>query len=213
MSWDRIEYIEVSSCACGQGRLLRKYYQEDDDWGRSRSGYADETIECPQCRGKYHIEHLVRHFFQHKWDGDGVSDTTYLVENGFSVKHNTEVQKIMLSKLDEEIVATTIKDDIVAVIAEMKEVKYSTRLHSPNAQRIAALYFKRYKVKALPEIINFLQGCVDRYESYKWNTSTMATYLESENERVEKNQSLLNEALKHAVPVSWTRISESNNGK
>ena len=95
MSWDRIEYQEAASCACGKGRVIRTAYQEDDDWNRFRSGSFGEEIECSDCSKKYHIEHLIRHFFQYKWDGDGISDTTYLVENGYSLNHKTKVEKIV----------------------------------------------------------------------------------------------------------------------
>ena len=105
MSWDRIKYQEAASCACGKGRVIRTAYQEDDDWNRFRSGSFGEKIECPDCSKKYHLEHLIRHFFQYKWDGDGISDTTYLVENGYSLNHKTKVENLPIYGLEESFVA------------------------------------------------------------------------------------------------------------
>ena len=50
MSWDRYEYDEQSSCACGKGIVIKHCYREDDDWNRSREGCTGIDIQCPECK-------------------------------------------------------------------------------------------------------------------------------------------------------------------
>ena len=205
MSWDRIEYQEAASCACGKGRVIRTAYQEDDDWNRFRSGSFGEEIECSDCSKKYHIEHLVRHFFQYSWDGDGISDTTYLVENGYTLKHKTSVDSIPVNGVEENIVASFTKDELMQALAEMKSAKFSTKLQLQSSKQIVSLYFKRYKKRSLPRIIEYLQICIDKYESFQWNPDTIKQYHEREKQLAAKGKQKLDEALLHAVKVEWKR--------
>ena len=205
MSWDRIEYSEAAPCACGNGRLIRTTFQEDDDRNRSRSGSFGEKIECPDCSKKYHIEHLIRHFFQYKWDGDGISDTTYLVENGYSLNHKTKVENPLVSGLEESIVASFTKEELLQSLEEMKSAKFSTKLQLPSSKHIVSLYFKRYKKKSLPGIIEYLQTCISKYDSFKWNPDTVKEYYEKEKQLAADGQQKLDEALLHAVKVEWKR--------
>ena len=205
MSWDRVEYKETAHCACGKGSLSRTTYQEDDDWNRSRYGYFGETIECPYCSKKYHIEHLIRHFFQYKWDGDGCSDTTYLVENGFSINQKTEIEELKYCSLKETVVAKYTKEELMAAVEEMKTARFSTRLQLPVSKEIVGMYNKRYKKKSLPAIINFLQECLSEYDSFKWNPNTVNDYMAHERELAEEGLKKQKEALLHSVKVEWRR--------
>ncbi len=205
MSWDRIEYQEAASCACGKGRVIRTAYQEDDDWNRFRSGSFGEEIECSDCSKKYHIEHLIRHFFQYKWDGEGISDTTYLVENGYSLNHKTKVENLPIYGLEERFVASFTKEELLKSLEEMQSVKYSTKLQLPSSKQIVALYFKRYKKKSLSGIVEYLQICISKYDSFKWNPNTVKEYYEKEKQLAADGQQKLDEALLHAVKVEWKR--------
>lgn len=205
MSWDRIEFQEAASCACGKGRVIRTAYQEDDDWNRFRSGSFGEKIECPDCLKKYHIEHLIRHFFQYKWDGDGISDTTYLVENGYTLNHKTSVNGLSVNGLEESIVATFTQKDLLQSLEEMKSAKYSTKLQLPSSKQIVSLYFKRYKKRSLSGIIDYLQACIEKYDSFKWNPNTVKEYYEKEKQLAADGQQKLDEALLHTVKVEWKR--------
>ena len=205
MGWDRIEYQESAPCACGKGRLIRTTYQEDDDWNRSRFGSFGETVECPECAQKYHIEHLTRYYSQPKWDGDGISDTTYLVENGYSLQYKTSVAKLSFHRLEEEIVAQYTKEEIVQAINDMQTARFSTRLQLPSSQNIVVLYNRRYKKKSLQPITVFLNDCVEKYDTFKWNPVTVKQYYENENRLVQEGQIKLKEALQHAKKVEWKR--------
>ena len=191
MGWDRIEYQESAPCACGKGRLTRTTYREEDDWSCSRSGSSEETIECHECAQKYHIEHLIRHFFQPKWEGNGTSDTTYLVENGYSIQHKTSVQKLYFCRLEDEIVAKYTKDELLQVIEEMSLVRFSTRLQLRSSLEIVSLYSKRYKKKSLQPIMAFLKDCVDRYDTFEWNPVTVEAYYADEKRLADEGQKRL----------------------
>ena len=104
MSWDRFDYTEIAFCACGNGKIIRHAYTEYDDWNRSRDGITSEEIKCDNCSHKYHIEHHVRYYQCHSWDGDGIVDKTYLVPNGITIPNELS-KKDFHFKLDEQIVS------------------------------------------------------------------------------------------------------------
>lgn len=131
---------------------------------------------------------MIRHFFQYKWDGDGTSDTTYLVENGYSLNHKTKVENLPIYGLEESFVASFTKEELLKSLEEMQSVKYSTELQLPSSKQIVALYFKRYKKRSLPGIIDYLQACREKYDSFKWNPDTVKKYYEKEKQLAAKGK-------------------------
>ena len=65
--------LEVSSCACGQGQVRRRFISKMDDWNRYDSYYSDYVIDCPVCASKYHIGKL--------------NNMCYLVPNGLDFRN------------------------------------------------------------------------------------------------------------------------------
>lgn len=90
-------------------------------------------------------------------------------------------------------------------LAEMKSAKFSTKLQLQSSKQIVSLYFKQYKKRSLPRIIEFLQICIDKYESFQWNPDTIKQYHEREEQLAAKGKQKFDEALLHAVKVEWKR--------
>ena len=209
MSWDRIEHKEIAKCACGNGYLHRVAYTEADDWNRIRSGCYDETIQCDQCKNKYHIEHLIRHCFQPKWVGDGVIDKTYLVPNGQTLQYKTEVEKLFL-EFDESLVASYSKEELLIALEEMMSVKYSTHLKNRISIDIVNRYYKKYKKKSLRQISDLVSQCLDCYDDYQWNKESANRYYEDQQHLINKNKQLIEQTLKNSIEIDWKKEAELN---
>lgn len=127
MSWDKVNFIEVAPCACGNGRVKRLGYTEYDDWNRSRDDIVSEVIECENCCKQYRIKHIIKHYLCLSSDGDGVVDKAYLVPNSLEIPKQLE-EKTFNFSVPEQIVAMYCLSDILAVRADMLKNKYCTRL-------------------------------------------------------------------------------------
>lgn len=205
MSWDRFEYDEFSPCACGCGKIIRRLYQEDDDWNRSRGGCLEERIECNDCKNKYHIEHLIHHYFCYKWDGDGISDKIYLVPNGLTIPKPIEKRSFHFSNFDEKIAAEYTPDSIKQALEDMKKSRYSTRLQLKTSQVIVKEYFKQYKKKKLTEIITCLENILNNYENYKWTPEKIETFKVEEQDRIAQNAEEIKNTLANCVELTFHR--------
>lgn len=203
MSWDTMyDDLEKSQCACGNGTVTRYHYSKMDDWNRTRSGYHDEKIQCINCASKYHIEHHVQHHFSLPWKGDGISDTTYLIPNGMTLKHDISEKKFGFN-LEECIVSSYKKDSLVKIIDDMMRSKYSTRLGLADSNEIVSLYYCKYKKRSLPNIVNLLKQCVFDYSSYEWDFDKMQEYKRQEKKRIEVNTRKIDDTISQSHKLDF----------
>lgn len=202
MSWDRIEKEEKSKCACGKGLVIRRIYKEEDDWNQIREGIIDETIQCPECKKKYHIEHYEYYVQCPRWESDGHIDRTYLVPSGYTLKYDLSTKRFT-GTFEEEIAISFSEEEIDAVIIEMNEKKYSTRLSDPRSKEAVRIYYSHYKKKSLNNIIPILQKCKKDYHRYKWNKKLVESYRIEEQNRISENRNKLEEALSKSVELEF----------
>jgi len=203
MSWDRFDYTETSNCACGKGKVTRHSYREDDDWNRTRYGTYGMDIECPECKSKYHIESITRHYFCPSWKGDGVSVRTYLVPNGFTIPAVISARTFVFSKIDERIVAEVPYDGIKAALDDMVVNKYTTRLQSPYSRQIVQMFKKALKKTRLSFITPVLAEILNNYDSYKWTFEKISQFRITERERIESNEAKIAEVLKKSFELNF----------
>lgn len=188
MSWDRFEYIESAICACGKGTVIKHCYQEDDDWNRSRNGCTEVRILCQKCKSQYHFESVQQHFFQFRWMGDGIVTKEYLVPNGLRIPA-VKIQNTNFNTNPKEAVVNIVtKEELVAIIEEMKCKKYSTQIELLKGKEIINICKKKLKTRSFKKIIPFLQDISASYDTYKWNPITIAEYQKQEAQDIKKNQ-------------------------
>lgn len=124
MSWDRYEFDEQSSCACGKGIVVKHCYREDDDWNRSREGCTGIDIQCHECKSKYHYDSITRHYCCPSWKGDGVYTSEYLVPNGLKIPEVMNHDTIAEYKQKEDKQIKQNEDMINKVISESYELHF-----------------------------------------------------------------------------------------
>lgn len=202
MSWDRWEYTEYATCACGKGQVVRKAYREDDDWNRSRSGIISEAIQCPKCEKEYHIEHYVKYTLSPKWEDDGIIDKTYLIPNKMTLSHNVRTKEFNFS-LDEEIVAIFSLNDIENAKNDMVKNKFSTRLELSCSAHIVAMYYGRYKKKSLPPIVELLSKIEKNYSQYKWHYKKYCEYRTKEQTEIKENEKIIQDVIHHSILLNF----------
>lgn len=206
MSWDTVyDRLEKSSCACGKGSVLRHSYMRMDDWNRTDDGYYGEEILCEYCSKKFHIEHYIRHFFCPSWEGNGISDVPFLVPIGMTLKHDVSPKHFNF-KLDEKIVSSYEKSIIKIVIEDMSINKYSTRLRLDDSKDIVDLYYRTYRKRSLPNIIDLLQKCISNYDSYEWTFEKMQKYKDEEQKLIETNTRKNDEAISKSYKLNFNAI-------
>ena len=119
MSWDYIDRKQSSICACGKGQVTRIKYSGMNDWNQTDEGYRDETIECKDCKKKYHIEHITGRYYAHKGD-EGTFQRDYLVPIGETI-NPPEISMPYLGFLEERIIASYDKAELSEVISDMQK--------------------------------------------------------------------------------------------
>lgn len=211
MSWNTVyDRLEKSSCACGKGSVLRHSYMRMDDWNRTDDGYYGEEIQCDFCSKRYHIEHDIRHFFCPSWEGDGISDTPFLVPSGMTLKHDVSPKHFNFG-LDEKIVSAYEKSNIQAVIEDMSINKYSTRLTLEDSKDIVNLYYGTYRKRGLPNIIKLLKQCKSNYDSYEWTFERMQKYKIEEQQRIETNKRIISDTISKSYKLNFHAIRGDQN--
>ena len=205
MSWDSFEYDLSAKCACGNGIVIRHILQRDDDWNRSETRCLGEEIHCADCAKKYHIEHLIRHYFCMPWDGDGISDRAFLVPNGIHIPKYKEKRIFSFSRIDEQIAADVPLKDIKASINDMQTNKYTTRLELGSSREIVLLYQRRYKKKSLKMIIPVLETIIQNYDKYEWTPETITEYRITEEKELSKNNKEIAEAISKSFELDFRR--------
>lgn len=188
MSWNRIEYNEKAACACGEGYIIRHMYRDEDDWNRIRGGCKGIDIDCPECKAKYHIQTITRHFVQYSWDGDGISETVYLVPNGVTIPSTVEERCFSFSDFKENAVSTFTENQLREAYQDMLENKYSTRLQNDVSKKLVEKYYKRYKKKNLQSICVEIEEAIRNYHRYEWTPERILDYKNAEKERIKKNR-------------------------
>ncbi len=205
MSWDRVEYDEIAACACGAGNVVRHCYEEDDDWNRSRDGVTGYDINCDKCKNCYHVDSITRYYLCPPWKGDGFVSHIYLVPNGMAIPQVMQPTYIQTYTLDAEIASMYDKAQINAVISDMNNSKYSTRVRLDDSRAIIALVYKRKRMKSLNRIIPILQDVVSRYDSYKWNPVTVAQFKADETKAIMENENKINEVIEKSFELHFCR--------
>ena len=81
------------------------------------------------------------------------------------------------------------------VIEDMSINKYSTRLTLDDSRDIVNLYYRTYRKRSLPNIIELLQKCKSDYNSYEWTFEKIQKYKIEEQQRIETNTQLINDTI------------------
>lgn len=201
MSWETIESERFSVCACGKGRVVQRVLERSDDWNRREVLKKNEEILCAECKEKYHIEHLVRHYPCFSWDGDGVSDRVFLVPNGVEMPPVIAKKDFSFSTVEERIVSSMPLKTIKACIDDMLANKYSTRMQLNDSHRIVALFEKYRKTKSLKRIIPVLDEIVQNYDNYKWTPESIEEYKKQEKVEIQKNEQVIQKVISQSYEL------------
>lgn len=204
MSYDRMrEYLQQAPCACGKGIVVRTYYYEMNDWNQTREGYDNYHIQCDDCKSKYHIETTPSHYNCPRWDVDGIITDSFLVPLGKTLHLKSKLSRSFSYRFNDCCVSDYPLDVIKTVIADMKENKYSTRLTLDASKEIVDRYFRSYKKKSLPAIINILQECVDNYSSYEWTYEKMQEYKKELQKETDEHNRIIKKILSESFPLNF----------
>lgn len=203
MSYERVyDRIETAKCACGNGQVVRHSYMDMNDWNQERSGTYGDEIQCTECAKKYHIESYSHRINQPWWDGDGIVTNIFLVPNGKTLKYTLE-PKSFIFQPNEKVMSEYTKDEINAMISDMRKNKFSTRLDLDSSKKVVSEYYYRYKKRSLPAIIDMLLSCIEDYDSFEMNHSKMIAFRDSEAKQLEENRKLYNETLSCSFPLKY----------
>ena len=205
MSWDRYEYDEQSSCACGKGVVIKHCYREDDDWNRSREGHTGIEIQCPECKSKYHYDSITRYYWCPPWEGDGVYTSEYLVPNGLKIPKVITARSYFGGTAKEDIVCCVTKQKLRDVIEDMKANKYSTRVQMSESKMLVSICNKNFRTKSLNKIVPILQEILESYEQYQWNPDTIAEYQQKEAKQIKQNEDMIANVISKSYELDFRR--------
>jgi len=205
VSWERMrETKETATCRCGKGKVVIVRYLEGDDWNRFREGILSETIECVECRKSYHIEHICKHYNCMPWDSDGEIDVVYLVPNDLTLDICTEAKSLPFEHFvtfDINAVGRFTKEELSLAVKDMMDNKFSTRLKDNCSKSLVELFYRANKSKKLSNIIQAVNECIEKYDSYEWNYSRVMEFRNIERDQIEKNKELLNRNIKKSFKL------------
>lgn len=211
MSWDRIDYIAEVKCPCGRGIIQRKYYERWNDWNQHDGGIEEEKILCIDCSQKYHIEHIIKHFSCPKWDGDGVSDTTYCVPNDIRLNAFDMGKKNanMFYSFEEEIVSNFSKDELKYALDEMYVKKYSTRLNDDVSKKVMRCFELHFNTKRFRFYYETLKRIIEKYDeyikSYQCTKKQIDAFEQEEQGRLAKEKEKFSEAISKSIVLDFPR--------
>ena len=209
MSWEVMyDSKEIATCACGKGIVSRCHCHEGDDWNRYRDSYHDNIIECEECRVKYHIETRTERYFCMPWDGDGIVTRVYLVPNGKSLNITTEYTRLPFEQFADfrkHVVALYSKEQLVKVLQEMEEKKYSTRLESKESLEIVREHERWEKSRNLKTIGAVLRECITQYDEYEWTLPKVKAFRDEEAATLKKNKEQLQVVLSESHELEFKK--------
>lgn len=205
MSWDRYEFDEISKCACGQGHIIKHCWREDDDWNRSRGGLSGYDIECPNCKSKYHVQSITRYCNCPSWVGDGYYTIEYLVPNGMNLPQPIDKCYIWTQGIDGEIASKFTVNELNAVIVDMEQSKYSTRVNLDDSSTIVYIFDKRKHIRSLSKIIPVLQEIIQKYDTYEWHPDSVAEYQRQEDIKIKENEKIIADVIAQSFELHFTR--------
>ncbi len=93
------------------------------------------------------------------------------------------------------------------VIEDMSINKYSTRLTLDDSRDIVNLYYRTYRKRSLPNIIELLQKCKSDYNSYEWTFEKIQKYKIEEQQRIETNTQLINDTISKSYKLDFNIIN------
>lgn len=190
MSWDRWTYDEYSDCACGKGKIIAHCWQADDDWNRSESGINSIEITCHDCKKNYHLETIHRYSWCPPWKGSGHSTSYFLVPNGLEIPRviSRKSEYDFYNSFEEQIACQFTYQDIQAVVTDMKDSKYSTRVTLDKSKHLVYLFSKATKTKSLNKIVPALEDILSNYDNYEWNFEKIKKFREEEEVIIAENE-------------------------
>ena len=195
MSWERMkEKKSTATCQCGNGKVVIVRYEDGDDWNRFREGILSESIECSECKKKYHIEHIHKHINCMPWDRDGEVDMVYLVPNDVTLNICTEPVRLpfeSFTRFDINAVGRFSKEQLLIALEDMKSSKFSTRLTGGCSKTLVGIYYREHKSRKLGNVIAAVNECIAKYDSYEWTEPRVKEFRRKEHNQIEKNKELL----------------------
>jgi hypothetical protein len=93
------------------------------------------------------------------------------------------------------------------VIEDMSINKYSTRLTLDDSRDIVNLYYRTYRKRSVPNIIELLQKCKSDYNSYEWTFEKIQKYKIEEQQRIETNTQLINDTISKSYKLDFNIIN------
>lgn len=201
MSWETLESRSQARCACGKGTVVQIKRERSDDWNRSQRVSQSEEILCADCKTKYHIQHLVRHYPCRPWDGDGILDRVFLVPIGMEMPSIKYKRVFSFSTVEEIIVSSFPLKRIKAAIDDMSENKYTTRLQLKESRSIVGLFERYRKTRSLKIIVPVLAGIVQNHTQYEWTPETIEDYRKKEELEIQKNESDIQKIISHSFEL------------
>lgn len=205
MSWDHFYYDKTSSCACGKGIVVKHCHERMDDWNRIETDCTGFSINCPDCKSKYHVEIIKRHYFCHPWDSDGICIKEYLVPNGTSIPPIITEKSNFHSNVKEWIVNTVTKQELSDVITDMVNSKYSTRVRLSQSKHIVSICSDALKTKSLKKVVPLLREILSAYDTFEWNPNTIAAYKKHESEVIRTNNIAIAAAISCSYELTFNR--------
>ncbi|MCI8427083.1 MAG: hypothetical protein HFJ03_06065 [Lachnospira sp.] len=85
--------------------------------------------------------------------------------------------------------------------------KYSTRLTLDDSRDIVNLYYRTYRKRSVPNIIELLQKCKSDYNSYEWTFEKIQKYKIEEQQRIETNTQLINDTISKSYKLDFNIIN------
>ncbi len=195
MGWETMyDKIEITSCACGNGKVERHNCKRGDDWNRRENYIYGEKILCDKCDAKYKIETVTKHHFCPSWKGDGIVVKQYLVPKNCTLNISA-AEKSFNFKFDEKIISLYSKNEISSMIDDMKKNKFSTRVEYADTKNIIDMYYRKYKKKRLSPIIDILIDSLFKYETYEWTKDRMEQFRVQEAKEIKRKEIILESTL------------------
>ena len=135
---------------------------------------------CKNCSILYHLETLTIKTGAYPWMGESEIKKSYLVPKGMTLYPQKEKKEF---NFEESVIAYNSKKEIIEIIKDMEENKYTTRLKNTRSKEIVYLHEGKCHGKNLKIIIPKLKKCLETYERYEWVKEKYIQYTEQEKKR------------------------------